>query len=611
MNLALGFRIGGLRRVGGGGNPAYYVLHNPFDGTQAGWDDVGDNYDDTGGSLVSVVVPNTFAEPYEYTAGIARVTGRTLAAVVIPQDRHSDFALGWASATGVATPLEDGHNWLNQDGFLQVSQPGETVRLSGTGTDDYDVRPMEHLVGVAMNATGALYFARPFAVGDGSPALGRDDPRNTLADDEAWVLWREDANTDATMHPVVNFHSQFGMGWIDDLRVVDVAAWSAADFEAVYTMRFPADGSLPSGWTSPAGTWAVSGNKLTVSSGGIAQRAYVTATGASGDNFWRCKYTHDTSNDNGNAGFLCRVVDATNFIQFTTNGAQSIVLNVRVAGADAALYSGFFDWTVGQTYDICVLSVGNKYALWVDGTNINGWMTDAGSNHLTGSGIGAWTWGATDAKWDDFVIDPVTVTLPEEVLHGLVPTPWTVGSTLFTEAFTAANGTALETHDADFTDLGTTTIESNRAVTDAGFTYGAAGSTDYEVSVDIVLTASPATIRSGLFLRYVDASQDHLWIRCFRDPGQPGTDEIEFGGVVGGVDPGIQKVQFPSYWANSGTIALRAQVLGDLCRVYLDDQPVFSRVLTLATGDPGVYLEGAVDTGTEGFDNFVIKALTA
>jgi hypothetical protein len=585
----------------------FYRFRDDFGASVLGpaWTDTGGNFAAEDGSLVQTTAPGAWTEPLEHTAGLARATGRALAAWVLVGDRSGNFFVGWSSATGETDPRTDGHGWVMEEGFLQVSQPGTTVRLSGTGAGDYDVRPMEYLYVVALNATGALHLLRPFAVGDGTPDFGRNDPRTTLDADEAWVLWREDADTDAALHPAVNANpGALTPPRLDDLRVVDVAAWGRADFVAALGERFPTDGSLASPWVQDHGTWAVTSGTLGFTGGTSQRRARIDA--GIDDYLVRCRITLDSADATKKVGLLFRgdTDESYNILVFESG---NLVSQGYSAGASfvGTAFSQAFSATAGQTYDLAVMVIGTQTRFWVDGVVQSDWFT-FGLNPAS-SWVGAYAAAATDATWDNFTVDPITAPLPVEVLHGLVPQPWTVGATLASDDFTGSNGTTLTAHDASWTSLsGTSEIQSNRAVVTAGATY-AVTPNDFEVAADLVMPGSLTHVRAGLYARYQDAN-NYIAVRCFKDPGQPGTDEIETNEVVGGVAQDIRKVQFPSYFASSTTYALTVQVNGDLCRVVLDGQPVMSHRTAIASGDPGLYCEDANDTGTA-FDNFVVKAV--
>jgi hypothetical protein len=604
--LSLGMGIGGGRGAGSAGDPAYYVFRDQFTADlDAAWNDTGANFTVEGDRLIlGGAAPAVWSEPLEHTAGIARATGRALAAWVLVGDRNGDFFLGWSSATGETDPRTDGHGWVMEDGALAVSEPGAKIAFAGTAGNAFEVRPLEHLFVAALNDRGAVYLLRPFDTGDGSPALSATWPLPALAADEAWVLHVAVTDTDATLHPAISANA--GLGWVDDVRVVDVADWASADFLSTLADRFTRiDSATDPGplWTTTLGTAGISSNRLYFPS--VPGRVINTDVGFT-DGAWCFTANPGASASNG-IYCLLRYLDGSNFIYLTNNaGSTEIHLRKVVATVDTAIDNTAFTWNANTDHRIIIRAIGNKYAVTVNGVDpFGGVVTDAGSAHLTRTGVGMQV-GSDAVRFDDVAGFPAVVTLPEEILHGLVPQPWTVGATLASDAFTGSNGTMLTAHDANWTSLGgTSEIQSNRAVVTVGATYAITGD-DLEVSADLILPATATPLRAGLYARYLDSDN---WVRVRIYEDGTGTDELEVEESVGGSASIVHKTQFGSYYTNGATVALKLQVRGDLLRYLLDGEPCGSYVTAIAAGDPGLYCEDANDNGTV-FDNFTVTAVS-
>jgi hypothetical protein len=549
-------------------------------------------------------------------SGITRTTGHALIAHVAVGDRNQDFAVGFASGTGVANARVDGHAWVMQEGFLEVSEPTRNVRLGGSGDNGYEVRPTEHLPVIALNNKGAVYLLSSYDDGDGSPALGRLYPRPFAKYPKATVLWRNDSDTTATLYPLISSYDRLGQhNAYKDVRLVSVSDWSSVDFISTHVERFDTNFTLGSGtgWTIGEGTWASSSGTLGMTGGSFRRRAYKNF-GLVGNGFWRCKVTLDSTDTTKEVGFVFRVVDNNNFVYFTLGNGNVTIHYFNSGNYMWALYNNPSPVTLvaGQTYDCCVCTDGDYWRVWVNGQEPGpGWVTIT-DVYESGTGFGPYAGAATDARWDDFVCDPLEVDLPPEIRAGSVPNEWVVGETVFEDTFTDVNGTSLDFHDPTmgtefWSELGGTwTIQSNRA-SGGSFAIIDTGTTNHEVEGDIILPSSVTTVRAGWIMRWVDVN-NNVYFRLFKDAGQPGTDEIEVLGVTGGVTLDIMKVQFPSYFTSNQTVHVKAQIKDDTLRVWMDGQPVLTHITEVMTGNCGMYREVGVDDGSV-FDNFIVRAI--
>jgi hypothetical protein len=547
---------------------------------------------------------------------VTRTTGYALAAHVAVGDRNQDFAFGFATGTGVADPRTNGLAWIMQEGFLEISEPSRNVRLGGAGTGGFEVRPTEHLPVIALNQKGAVYLLSSYDDGDGSPALGRLYPRPFAKYPKATVLWRNDSDTTATLYPLISSYDRLGMHTsYKDLRVVKVDAWSAADFIATHVERFDSNITLGAGngWTVPEGTWTSSSGTLGMTGGTFRRRAYKNF-GLVGNGFWRAKVTMDSTDTTKEVGFVFRVVDNNNFVFFTIGNGNVSIHYFNNGNYMWALYNNPSPVTLvaGATYDCCVCTDGDYWRVWVNGAEPGpGWVTIA-DVYENGTGFGPYAGAATDARWDDFVCDPLEVDLPLEIRAGSVPKEWHVGDVVFEDNFVDTNGVSLVAHTPDvggvnWTEPSSTwTIQSNRA-TGGSFALVDTGTADHEIEGTIILPSSATTVRAGWIMRWQDVN-NNVYFRLFKDAGQPGTDEIEVLGNTNGVALDIMKVQFPPYFTSNQSVHVRAQIKGNVLRLWLDGQPVLTHITEVMTGMCGMYREVGVDTGAI-FENFIVREI--
>ena len=91
-------------------------------------------------------------------------------------------------------------------------------------------------------------------------------------------------------------------------------------------------------------------------------------------------------------------------------------------------------------------------------------------------------------------------------------------------------------------------------------------------------------------------------------PVQPGSDEVEFHEVIGGVGGVVKKVNLADYYQLSTTYKFKTQVKKDLIYMWLDDKPVMAYFLSSGypTGTKCEIMRYYEDNGIV-FDNFLAK----
>lgn len=560
-------------------------------------------------------------------AGFARATGRTLYALIAPEDASDDLAFGWASATNVADPTTDGLAFLNDGGSLAATTPGKKVVIDPSG---HFVRPIQYLIGVTLNDIGAIMWLSTFSADTGGG--GMTDQVGVPQYPSARVIWVDYADTTATLYPLVSALDSVGSypngHAIEDVRMVDVTAWSAADALASFTDRFTrADSNTTPGnnWVATAGVWGISSNALYNVSGSGFRTVYQPSVG-SGDGIYQWKVTLS-----GTATDLFRLTmrhsTAGNYITLNSNGSTgALSLQIWVAGGFSSTIANFTlvtTLTANSTHVFTLLASGNKYALYQNGSacNAGAWSTDAGSTYLGAGGIGVGVANSnpTVFRFDDVQIWPLTFTIPAQLQTGAVPSIWTAGATLGSDTFTDTNGTNLTAHtptagSAWTARIGTWTIQSNRATCSTptvganGVTQAAATS-DVEASIDIITPGSfpTNTVRAGIMLRYVDNS-NYMYARLYKDAG---TSEIELTEVIGGSGAIVHKVDIQAAGVVAATTyTLKVQAKGGLVQVFLGGLPRISYYTQ--AGSPlgtshGIYREDTDDGCV--FDTWSVKAL--
>jgi hypothetical protein len=441
-------------------------------------------------------------------SGFARIPGRTLVALILPEDRAADLAFGWDTATNTDDPRTVGHGLLlGESNAFQVITPGLKIAV------DYGPRAMQYLVGVTLNDEGALYWISTFAADSGHYIMS---PMGIPAYPTARILWIDPVTATTPLYPYVSGYDSLSYPnghSIENVRIVDVASWAVADSYRTFIDRFTRANSANNpgaGWTVGKGTWGISGNKLYCSalSPGIWPSVAYNAGLADGIFEWDVTMPGDAI-----GYWLCvlRWNSDGNFVAVDNNGVNN-ALRLAVFEGNAWKHTidstgAGINWQLGLTYHITCIAKGNSYQVFVDGVPKLGigWAAiDAGNHFLTDTYIGASCWDI-DYRWDNISATPLTITLPTAIQSsGKTPAIWTPGATLANDTFTDADTTRLNVHAAEsggaWTEtLGDWTVVTNRAtcsVPAVGKNYVTQniGVANVECSVDIIMPAAFATI---------------------------------------------------------------------------------------------------------------------
>jgi hypothetical protein len=562
--------------------------------------------------------------------GQTRADGVALWALIQPTDRQADLGFGWASTIAVTDPTTNGHHWLVNDGYPRVSMPSKLVTLAASpdlGKSGV-IRPTQYLVCIVMRAQGAFYLISSHAAHTRTGVANSNDYIGIPQYPQARVFWVDDATTTTPMYPHISALEVNGpthLHYMDDLRVKVISPWASDAGLATFLDRITrADSTSSIGptWTNLVGTFGVSSNKAYCQAT-TGQNVATTNSGLSGDGIWRVRITAPTTTTN-QFGFAIRIVNSTNFIILHNGGGNNLLIHKCVAGSFTQLASTPVSWVAGQTYELTTITLAGRYQVYLDGSILFDWESINDTAHQTGTGFGPYTFNTTaaGARWDDFMAIPSTVTLPADIQIGARPSIFTVGSTIATDDFTAANGTALSgrtttTGAKTWTTVGAGwEINTNKArntninSTEVNyFAYIDAGVADYEITADITSSAVNDWFYVGFVLRRSDAN-NLTYFRLRMGSDQPGNDEIEIWEVTGGVTLDTVKHQLGEFYTVSTTYAVKAQVVGRFMHIFVNGEPILGYVFSGGITGTGVGLyHNSADDGST-FDTFAVKALT-
>lgn len=544
--------------------------------------------------------------------GWTRVGGRTFTAIVSPWDGDLDdlyFHLA-ETAGGI-----DGYGLRIVGGSsIYAYEPDGTTTLLLQEADN-PIKAVRYQIGITLNeGEGAVYWIAAMQTYSFA-GTEWDVPAATTAR----ILFVSQVGTANEYFPTIrNDAGISGIAAWEDVRLLDISGWAGADGLAIVADRFDRADSTNdnANWTVDGGaTFGISSNKAyLVTSGGGQNQA--TKNASTDDNVILVVKQTTGSSSVGNSGVVMNRVSGVQEMNLAPYNDSTIRMDSIDSGGYTTLATGGPYLSTSQTLRWVVMRQGNEYRYWVNGgssQDIVNPTTDSRQD-LTGTYYGISTYAGPDTgvTWDSIAVYPLTFTLPTALQTTALDTP-TVGSNLETKAFTDTNGTALTTHDAEWTvGAGTWTIQSNRASASGSgdlYAYLSAGQADYQVTVDVI-AGTLGDLRAGLILRRADAN-NMLRVRLFVDTAQADNDEIEIETVISGSATVVQKCYLNDYFASSGTYELKCQVEGDVLYVYLDSvlHLVYYIPSTLLTGQGvGMYREGTVDDGAV-FDDFIVDAI--
>lgn len=543
--------------------------------------------------------------------GWTRVGGRTFTAIVSPWDGDLDdlyFHLA-ETAGGI-----DGYGLriVGGSSIYAYEPDGTTTPLLLEA--DNPIKAVRYQIGITLNeGEGAVYWIAAMQTYSFA-GTEWDVPAATTAR----ILFVSQVGTANEYFPTIrNDAGTSGIAAWEDVRLLDISGWAGADGLAIVADRFDRSDTTNdnANWTvDGGGTFGISGNRAYLVSSGGAQNQASKNAGTDDNVILVVKQTTGSSSV-GNSGVIMNRVSGTREINLAPYNDASIRMD-SINGGYATLATGGPYITTNDTLRWVVMRQGNTYRYWVNGAptqDIVNPTTDSYQDSPgTYYGISTYAGPDTGVTWDSFAVYPLLFTLPAALQTTALDTP-TVGDNLETKAFTDTNGTALTTHDADWSvGAGTWTIQSNRAsVSGSGdlYAYLSAGQADYQVTVDVI-AGTLGDLRAGLILRRADAS-NMMRVRLFVDTAQPDNDEIEIETVISGSATVVQKCYLNNYFASAGTYELKCQVSGDVLYVYLDSvlHLVYYIPSSLSSGQGmGLYREGTVDDGAT-FDDFIVDAI--
>jgi hypothetical protein len=566
----------------------------------------------------------------EDSTGVARADGLALWTVYVPMNKDATAGIGWATGTGVTTPLTTGHHWLMNEGYGRVSIPGTNVALTPTG----DVARMgqfrtnEYLVCVVLRAQGAFYLVSSHAAHTNTGVANSTDRIGIPQFPSARLLWIEDSDTTTPMYPhfgiLENIGPPNGHAW-DNLYLNEITTWQNDQGLATFLDRITrADSTSTIGpaWTNDgSAVFGVSSNKAycqTVSGHSVAW----ADSNLTGDGIWQCKITVPTTTTN-QFGFMYRRVNSTNYMIAHNGGGNNLLIHKNVGGSFTQLASIPRTWTAAQTNTWTIITKGNYSQVYIDGLLMLDWVDDAATTTFTSAdGFGPYVFNnvATGGRWDDFIAAPNILTLPEALQVGPAPHIFTAGSTIASDAFTAANGTAINGRTPDVGNAWTTSgagwdIQSNAArnsnvnSTDTGYyAYINCGTTDVDWEASITSPASGDWFYVGALLRFTDVN-NWIVVRMRMGADQPGNDEIEVVENIAGAPVIVMHQQFGDFYALNTTYTFKVQLKGDLLHLFCNGEPFGSYIVRVLTSNNHGMYHNSQDDGSV-FNSITIKAIS-
>lgn len=323
------------------------------------------------------------------------------------------------------------------------------------------------------------------------------------------------------------------------------------------------------------------------------------------------------------------ITGAEIYIDFRDNTAGQR-LSAALDGTKAYLFDGYTASTLSQnggitiqastTYRFRVFDWGNELAFYINDVL---WVSASSTSGATQRTGGITTVGQVITV-DDLAAWPATVTLPG-ALGGMTSPVTATGSALVSDTFTNTGGTALTTHNANWSNnaysggstptfqiaAGGTTARQSGANDIGGFAiWGVAlASADHFVQCDMTMPADfVGGWQGAVIARWAD-NANYIAARVLNQGGGA-TCEVEVWQHVANVTTLVVAAQLGALLASSAhTLALA--VKGSVVSAYWDSNEVAKGTTTLLTGTKtGFGLEDNPVSGTTTFDNFTVKAVS-
>lgn len=547
-------------------------------------------------------------------AGWNRKGGRTFTAVVSPWDGDLDEIYFHLSETAGAV---DGYGLQIIGGSSIYAYEPDGTQTLVLREPDNPIKATRYQLGITLNDDfGAVYWM----IAPYNQQINDSQEWDLVGPGQLRILYVTTLGTATALFPTIRNDGAVGPdnpAW-EDVRLLDIPDWAGDDGMAIVADRFNrADTTNDNAsWDAVdgGGVWGITSNQayLVSNSGGQAQASLDAGTD---DNV--ILVVTQTAVGGNNSGVVMNRVSGTREINIAPYGDSSLRVD-SINGGYATLATGGPYMQNGTTSRWVVMRQGNQYRYWVNGNASQDviWPVTDSFQDSPGTHYGISTYNGPDTgvRWDNIAVYPLIMSVPSQLTASDAGRPhlpeWTGAEAGPSDTFTNSDGTALATHNAQWSiQTGGYTIQSNRALGTAStrsIAYLDAGADDYSVEADLVTPGSGTTFRAGLIVRRTD-SNNYVVIRLFMDPSQSGNDEIEVEFWIGGSSSVFQKCYLNDYYALSSTYNLRAEVIGDQLTVYLDDVRQLDVYLPTALQSGqyvGLYKEN-VDVGLA-HDNFTV-----
>lgn len=568
--------------------------------------------------------------------GFARATGRALVGLILPEDTivDADIAFGWASAVNIGDPRTDGLGFLTENGGeLDAIVPG--IKIKPRIDDQYNVRPMQYLVVIALNDVGAVWMISTFGTATSAIKMSAPDiPQYPLAS----IFWVDRSDITAILFPYVQYYGKImgpAAGYpngnsLEDVRVFDVSAWSTPDALAAFSDRFTrADNptAVGNGWAADAtGTWGIIGGKAYYAAWIAGNRHYVIHDSglANGNGFFTWDYTYPTAGV-GNFELYFRYIDTNNWYVINNDNGNNVNLSRTIAGVYTQDFlTAPLVWAAGQTYHFTLFINGDWIVLAVD--NVIKWNTHGATlgflTTATKFGFGEWFTPKVGERWDNIAAYPLQTALPAVFDLGKIPTILTGGMIIAQDHFTGINGTLLSAHTPDVGPawahpVTNWTIQANKGdpaldLALPTFCVQDLGVTDAECQVTITLAVGCDRAFPGIVGRYVDSTH-YIGARICWANYAPTAHEVELHYNKGSGGDVYHKINLDTYYVQGTTHTLKMQFKGDLIQVFLDGEPIIS-YYTESTSPMGTKFglnEDYLTRSQEGhvFEDWIVRSL--
>lgn len=476
-------------------------------------------------------------------SGWERTAGRIVALKVIPQDRNAWLTFGVSPVATNGDKRTDSHVLSHEDGKVIVGNGAQRVEIDPGKSN---IRPLPYWGFFLVSPT---YTELWLATIDDDTGGGMQDPVGIFGLPTARRLYVDFTHATTPIYPLYQLSGtlRYPLGSaLDTVLIQDVsdALLLQDGGDAVFFDRVNrANSGNPGAPYTVTGDWDIVSNAIVVQSAGV-----ITAE-AQADGYFVWEF--DFPAGIPFAGPVVRGVDNQNYLRFYTGGVNQYQLQVIQGGGYAGVVAGIsggITWnTSGRNRVECYLS-GNKMLWLINGVRVTGgWVEDTANWYLNGTRIGfADLNGAgLQARVKIIAAYDHQVTLPTDLLRYASLKHGTRGASIFSDTFTAANGTTLASRGWTV-HSGTATVQSNAALlqdpTVAMATINA-GVPTFEAVATIQLPPQTIVYTFIGIVIWLDA-QNYAYYRLAIDKvGQPDTDEIERGLMLAGVDNVTGKVQ--------------------------------------------------------------------